>query len=152
MASNQAKAIACFKIVRRRDGNYRLPWGIFVVIERFFSGEADLSVTILVSLLTIVAWLVIGLYIGPVVGAFLPIQGKIWMHNTHAFSLGFATIYGASLIMQSALYNMTRLAWKIGSFALAFLLILIGMLIIIFVTSGELSWMIYVNEGLRVSS
>ena len=74
------------------------------------------------------------------------------MHNIHAFSLGFLTMYGASLIMQSALYNMTRLAGKIGSFALAFLLILIGMLIIIFVTSGELSWMIYVNEGLRVSS
>ena len=58
-------------------------------------------------------------------------------------------IYGASIISHSIRLSYKSAVVKFGLRFLNFIILFIGIVLMIFVSSGELSWMIYLYNGIH---
>ena len=116
----------------------------------FLSGDLSLRATIAIALaaclsLAVIGWFVMSLTIG------LPdIRIRLILSHIHLILLGFGLIYSASLISQASRNSYGGITAKIIGFIISLLVMIAGMVMIIFVSSGELAWMIYLDEGLSL--
>ena len=114
----------------------------------FFSGEMTLRTTIGICLaiclgFALIGWFLLGFTIG------LPSIGiRLYLSHLHLILLGFGLIYSASIISQATRNSYGGFAAKTCGFITSLFMMIAGMVIIIFVSSGELAWMIYFSEGL----
>ena len=114
----------------------------------FFSGEMTLRATIGICVsiclgFGLFGWFLLGFTIG-----LSDIRIRLILSHLHLVLLGFGLIYGASIISQATRNSYSGLLAKILGFIISLLMMIAGMVMIIFVSSGELAWMIYLSEGL----
>ena len=114
----------------------------------FFAGDLSLRATITTSLLLCVSFAVFGWYLVSLTIGLDDIRIRLISSHIHLILLGFSLIYSSSIISQATRNSYGAMVGKIIGFITSLLVMIIGMVIIIFVSSGELAWMIYVGEGL----
>lgn len=114
----------------------------------FFAGDLSLRATITTSLLFCVSLAVFGWYLVSLTIGLNDIRIRLISSHIHLILLGFSLIYSSSIISQATRNSYGGMAGKVIGFITSLLVMIIGMVIIIFVSSGELAWMIYVGEGL----
>ena len=114
----------------------------------FFAGDLSLRATITTSLLVCVSLAVVGWYLVSLTIGLDDIRIRLISSHIHLILLGFSLIYSSSIISQATRNSYGGMVGKIIGFITSLLVMIIGMVIIIFVSSGELAWMIYVGEGL----
>lgn len=121
-------------------------------LATFLSGDLSLRATIAIACaicvcLAVTGWFIISFTIG-----LSDIRIRLFLSHIHLLLLGFSLIYSASLISQAARNSYSGITAKIIGFITSLLMMIAGMVVIIFVSSGELSWMIYLDEGLNLET
>ena len=119
-------------------------------LAAFLSGDLSLRVTIAIAVATCFGFAVAGWFLISLTIGLSEIRIRLILSHIHLILLGFGFIYGASLISQATRNSYGGLAAKICGFIISVLMMIAGMVVIIFVSSGELAWMIYLDEGLSL--
>ena len=114
----------------------------------FFSGDMTLRATIGISVSICLGFALLGWFLVSFTVGLPEIRIRLILSHLHLILLGFFLIYGASIISQATRNSCSGLLAKIIGFIISLLMMIAGMVMIIFVSSGELAWMIYVSEGL----
>ena len=79
----------------------------------------------------------------------LGVYGKSNSVNSVIFSTGAWLIYGASLLSHAISASFSHIVIKIGARIVTFVILLLGIALIIIVTSGQLSWTVTLYDSLR---
>ena len=114
----------------------------------FLSGDLSLRATIAITLAICLGFAFAGWALVSATIGLSEIRIRLMLSHIHLILLGFGLIYGASIISQASRNSYGGITAKIIGFIISLLMMMAGMVIIIFVSSGELAWMIYLDEGL----
>ena len=120
-------------------------------IASIFSGEASIKQSFLASLFMIVFWTILSLFMIEIIGPLLAITGFVMMVNLLFFGWGVLAIYCASLTSHAISHSFATGLMKFFARFCNFILLLLGIIMIILVTSGEVSWMTYLSKGVNAS-
>ena len=120
-------------------------------IASLFSGEASIKQSFVASLFLIVFWTILCLFTIEVIGPLLAINAYVLIINLLFFSWGALAIYCASITSHAISHSYATGVIKFFARFCNFILLLLGIVMIILVTSGEVSWMTYLTKGVNAN-
>ena len=118
-------------------------------LANYLSGEASTRQSFAISLIALGLWGSLGIILSNIISTILSISGLVLAINLYVFGWGAMAIYGASIISHSIRLSYKSAVVKFGLRFLNFIILFIGIVLMIFVSSGELSWMIYLYNGIH---
>ena len=118
-------------------------------ITSVFSGEASIKQSFVASLFMIVFWTILSLFTIEIIGPLLAINAFVVMVNLLFFGWGALAIYCASITSHAISHSYATRMVKFFARFCNFILLLLGIIMIILVTSGEVSWMTYLTQGVN---
>ena len=114
-----------------------------------FSGEASIKHSFLAAICILILWSAVSLLCIAVMSANLTISSFVTLVNMLFFTWGGLAIYSASLISHAISGSFIARVQKLFARFFNFILLLCGIIVIIGVTSGEVSWIIYLSKGVN---
>ncbi|MGC6530707.1 MAG: hypothetical protein ACON4G_06775 [Candidatus Puniceispirillaceae bacterium] len=113
------------------------------------SGDASLLDSGFTVILITFLWVLFGFSACYLLWPHLGVYGKSNSVNFVIFGTGAWLIYGASLLSHAISASFAHIMIKIGARICTFILLLLGIALIIIVTSGQLSWTVTLYDSLR---
>ena len=122
---------------------------LFFYLAHFLSGEASIKHSFAITLIAMGLWGVFGIALGNVVNTTLSITAIVIAVNIFFIVWGCLAIYGASITSHAISQSYSHSMAKFGLRFINFLILFIGIVIIILVSSGQISWMTYLYQGMH---
>ena len=122
---------------------------ISTYLSRWVSGEASITESFLASLSLLAIWSVIALFALTYLGPFFVASHFVILINSLTFTWGALAIYSASITSHAISMSFAGRGTKFLIRFLNFILLFAGIVIIIGVTSGEVSWLTYLSLGIH---
>ena len=118
-------------------------------LDHYLSGEASVKHSFATTLIAIGLWGAVGIALGNVISTSLPISGIVTVVNIFFVVWGALAIYGASITSHAISQSYSHSMVKFGLRFLNFLILFVGIVIIILASSGQISWMTYLYQGVH---
>ena len=117
-------------------------------LATYLSGDASIKHCFISQIILLGLWLVLGVLYLTLIGPMVSIALYVISVNIISFITGAIAIYGASLTSHSISQSFHQASWKFLLRFINFLFLFAGIVIVILVASGEVSWMVYFYQGI----
>lgn len=118
-------------------------------ISRWVSGEASIRQSFLASVSVLAMWSVTALFVISYAGSVFAIGQFVILVNLLLFIWGGFAIYSASITSHIISMSFAGRGTKFFARFCNFILLFTGIVMIILVTSGEVSWLTYLSLGIH---
>lgn len=122
---------------------------ITTFLSRWVSGEASITHSFLVSVTSLAIWSLVSLFLLSYIGSLLAIGPFVILVNCLVFIWGGIAIYSASITSHTISMSFEARGTKFLARFCNFILLFAGIVMIILVTSGEVSWLTYLSLGIH---
>jgi len=124
---------------------------IATYLSRWVSGDASITQSFLASTTLLALWSVTALFLLSYIGPLFVMSHFVILVNFLLFIGGALAIYGASITSHAISMSFTSRGTKFLARFCNFILLFAGIVMIILVTSGEVSWLTYLSKGIHSS-
>ena len=122
---------------------------IATYLSRWLAGEASITQSFLASVSLLAIWSVLSLLLVTYIGPFFTTRHYVILINILLFISGAFAIYSASITSHTISMSFTSHGTKFLARFCNFILLFAGIVMIILVTSGEVSWLTYLSVGIH---
>lgn len=122
---------------------------IATYLSRWLAGEASITQSFLASVSLLAIWSMISLFLLSYIGSFFATSHFVILVNILLFISGAFAIYSASITSHTISMSFTSRGTKFLARFCNFILLFAGIVMIILVTSGEVSWLTYLSLGIH---
>lgn len=124
---------------------------IATYLSRWVSGDASITQSFLASTTLLALWSVTALFLLSYIGPLFVMSHFVILVNFLLFIGGALAIYSASITSHAISMSFTSRGTKFLARFCNFILLFAGIVMIILVTSGEVSWLTYLSKGIHSS-
>ena len=122
---------------------------IAIYLSRWVSGEASITQSLLASLSLLAIWSLISLFLLTYIGPLFVTSHFVILVNVLLFIWGACASYSASITSHAITMSFTSRGTKFLARFCNFILLFAGIVMIILITSGEVSWLTYLSLGIH---
>ena len=113
----------------------------------FLAGDAPIGQCFMAMATLLVSWTILAALILESLGTVIAIRPFVLLVNGAVFIWGGLAIYGASITSHAISASFIGSLPKFFARFMNFILLFAGIVMIILTTSGELSWIVYLSQG-----
>ena len=124
---------------------------IATYLSRWVAGDASITQSFLASTSLLALWSVAALFLMSYIGPLFVMSHFVILVNLLLFIGGAVAIYSACITSHAISMSFTSRGTKILARFCNFILLFAGIMMIILVTSGEVSWLTYLSKGIHSS-